>query len=405
MNFFLCLGVILTVGGALGFALKRVGLPSLLGYMVLGIVLGGLGLMNEQITAISSEIRKIALIIILLKAGLSLELGDLKKIGRPALLLSVLPCCIEMTAVGVAGHFILGLSYVESFLLGAVLGAVSPAVVVPRTARMLDENYGTAHGVPQMIIAGSSVDDIVMIVFYTAFLSIESGGEVNVGAFVNIPVSIVTGVLVGVLVGLAFSFVFKRIHMRDTLKLVLLLGVCFLLTYLETLAGDYVGYSSLLSVIAAGVVLFTRCKARAVRLKARCDRLWVVGEIFLFTLVGASIRVEYALAALGTALLTIAIGLLFRNVGVQAALIGTKLSARERLFVSISYLPKATVQAAIGGGLLDLGNQAGSESIIAAGVIVLSVAVVAILFTAPLGAILMDVTYKKLLTKDEAERS
>lgn len=401
MNFFFCLAIILLVGGTFGFVLNRFKLPALLGYMVLGILLGSLGLMNPQLLAVSSELRKIALIIILLKAGLALEFNDLKKVGRPAILLSLLPCCIEMTAVGIAGHFILGLSFVESFLLGAVLGAVSPAVVVPRMTRMLDEKIGTAHGVPQMITAGSSADDIVMIVFYTSFLSIECGGSVSARAFLNIPVSILTGILVGVLVGLIFAQLFRRFHMRDTLKLSFLLGASFAMVFLETLLEDVIGYSSLLSVIAMGIVFLAKNSEQAVRLKAKCDRLWVVSEMFLFVLVGASIQLDYAAAVLGPALLTILIGLFFRNIGVQLALTGTELNKKERTFVSISYLPKATVQAAIGGGLLDYGNQTGNAQIIAAGTIVLSVAVVAILFTAPLGAILMDATYRKLLGAPE----
>lgn len=402
MHFFLCLAVLLLVGGALGLLLNRFRLPALLGYLALGVLLGSCGLMNAQLQALSGELRKIALIIILLKAGLSLEPDDLRRVGRPALLLSVLPCCIEMTAVGIAGHFLLGLSLPESFLLGAVLGAVSPAVVVPRMTRLLDAQVGTAHGVPQMIIAGSSMDDIVMIVFYTSFLSIEGGGGVSAAAFLRIPVSIVTGVLVGILAGLAFSAVFRRVPMRDSLKLLLLLGACFAAVFLETLCGDVVGYSGLLSVIAMGIVLLARQREQAARLKAKCDRLWVASELFLFTLVGASIEVRYAAAVLLPALATILIGLAFRTAGVQLALLGTALNAKERTFVGLSYLPKATVQAAIGGGLLDLGTQTGDAGILRAGTIVLSVAVVAILFTAPLGAVLMDATYRKLLTKDGA---
>jgi hypothetical protein len=397
MDFFIFLAVILVLGGAVGVLLNHFKLPALLGYLCLGIFLGSLNLMNPQIQAVSGELRKIALIIILLKAGLSLEIDDIKKVGRPAMLLSVLPCCIEMTAIGVAGHFLLGLSLIESFLLGAVLGAVSPAVVVPRTTKMLDENIGTKKGVPQMITAGSSMDDIVMIVFYTSFLSIEGGGGVNIKAFANIPISILLGIIIGAFAGLIFSYVFEKFHLRDSIKLTFLLGISFCFVFLETLLSKYIGYSGLLSVISMGVVLYTKRGQQAIRLKGKCDKLWVVSEIFLFTLVGASIQIEYALRVLGWALLTILIGLTFRNVGVQLALIKTKLNIKERLFVSISYLPKATVQAAIGGGLLDLGNTLKNPQIINAGVIVLSVAVVSILFTAPLGAFLIDKTYKKLL--------
>lgn len=401
MNIFLCLALILVVGGAAGFLLNRLRLPALLGYLVLGIIIGYTKVLNPQLAQISGELRKIALIIILLKAGLSLEIDDLKKVGRPAVLLSVLPCSIEMTAVGIAGHFLLSLSFVESFLLGAVLGAVSPAVVVPRTTKMLDEGIGTKHGIPQMITAGSSMDDIVMIVFYTSFLSVEGGGNVSAKAFINIPVSIITGIAVGIIAGLIFSYVFKRFHLRDSLKLSYVLGTCFVFVWLETVASEYIGYSGLLSVIAMGIVILSKRREQAVRLKQKCDRLWVVSEMFLFTLVGASIQIEYALKVLGFALLTIMIGLIFRSIGVRCAIAGTRLNAKEKLFVNISYLPKATVQAAIGGGLLDLGYHLNDPAIISAGTTVLSVAVVAILFTAPLGAYLMDFTRDKLLGEKE----
>ena len=262
-----------------------------------------------------------------------------------------------MTAVGIAGHFLLGLSFVESFLLGAVLGAVSPAVVVPRTTKMLDEGIGTKHGIPQMITTGSSMDDIVMIVFYTSFLSVEGGGNVSAKAFINIPISIITGIAVGIIAGLIFSYVFKRFHLRDSLKLSYVFGTCFGFVWLETVASEYIGYSGLLSVIAMGIVILSKRREQAVRLKQKCDRLWVVSEMFLFTLVGASIQIEYAL--------------------------------------------KATVQAAIGGGLLDLGYHLNDPAIISAGTTVLSVAVVAILFTAPLGAYLMDFTRDKLFGEKE----
>ena len=397
MDFFLCLAIVLVVGGGAGYLFTKLRLPALLAYMLLGIVLGSLGLMNPQILAVSGELRKIALIIILLKAGLSLDLEDLKKVGRPALLMSFLPCCIEMITIGIVSHFLLGLSFVEGFLLGAVLGAVSPAVVVPRTSRLMDEGIGTDQGIPQMITAASSMDDIVMIVFYTSFLTIEGGGAMKLSSFMTIPVSIITGLLGGIVVGLIFAYLFDHVHLRDSMKLIILLGTSFFLVYLENYLQDFIAYSSLLSVIAMGMTLFFKTQVRATRLKAKCDRLWVVSEIFLFTLVGASIQINYALEVLGLALVTIIIGLIFRNIGVQLAIMGTQLDQKERTFMSIAYLPKATVQAAIGGGLLDLGNQLNNPAIINAGIIVLSVAVVAILFTAPLGAILMDLTYKGLL--------
>ena len=399
MNFFLTLAMILIIGGLTGLVLNHFRLPALLGYIVLGIVCGSMHWINPEILAISAELRKIALVIILLKAGLSLKVEDLKKIGLSALLLSILPCCFEMCAIGIAGHFILGLSYTESFLLGSVLGAVSPAVVVPRMSRLLDEKVGTDHGVPQMIIAGSSMDDIVMIVFYTTFLSIESGGEVNI-VHLQCTVSIILGIVVGLLAGFVFSVLFEKCHLRDSMKLTLLLGTSFLMVYLESALDGMIGYSGLLSVIAMGIMVLNRRQEQAARLKNKCDRLWVVSEIFLFFLVGASIQIQYALGMLGIALVTIVIGLFLRNVGVLSALTTAKLNPKEKTFVCLSYLPKATVQAAIGGGLLDAGNAMNNAGMIHAGTIVLSTAVAAILFTAPLGAILMDSTYKKLLNHE-----
>lgn len=401
MNFFLCLGIIMLGGGVFGYVLKLIKLPSLIGYLALGILMGYFGLMNEQIAALSSELRKIALVIILLKAGLSLNLKDLKKVGRPAILLSILPCCLEMATVGIVAHYLLGLTFVESFILGSVLGAVSPAVVVPRMAKMLDEKQGTKEGVPQMVIAGAALDDIVMIVFFTSFMTIEGGGSITPMTILNVPISIVSGIAVGIGLGFLLSFIFKHLHMRDSLKLILTLGVIFGLVFLETFLAKWFSYSSLLSAITIGIVLLLRRKEQATRMAAKCEKIWQIAEIFLFVLVGASIQIKYALNVFGLAVAVIFIGLVVRFLAAYLATIKTGLSFKERSFVSISYLPKATVQAAIGGGLLDLGNELGKQPIIDAGIVVLSVAVVSILITAPLGAILMDLTYKKLTKKEE----
>lgn len=266
---------------------------------------------------------------------------------------------------------------------------------------MIEESQGTNKGIPQMIIAGSSCDDIVMILFYTSFLTIEGGNSLSIMTFVNVPISIILGVGIGIGLGFLFSFIFKKIHMRDSLKLTFLLGVSFALVFVESFVSQWIGFSSLLAIITIGIVILAKRETQAKRLAAKCDRLWTVAEIFLFVLVGASIKVDYAISIFLPALAVIAIGLLIRILGVYLSLVKTKLNFKERSFVSISYIPKATVQAAIGGGLLDLGNQMNSDAIIAAGIIVLSVSVISILTTAPIGAFIIDLTTKRLTHKED----
>lgn len=398
--FFLSLTLILVVGGILGFLAKKIRIPSLIVYLLLGIALAYFGLIDDSLLSVSAEIRKIALIIILIKAGLSLDLKDLKKVGRPAILLSFIPAVIEMVTIGLLGPSLLNLTYLESFLLGSVLGAVSPAVVVPRMIKMIETSQGTNKGIPQMIIAGSSLDDIVMIVCYTSFLTIEGGNSLNVMTFLNVPISIVLGVAVGIIVGLVLSLFFKKVHMRDSLKLSIILGICFGFVFLESYISKWVGFSSLLTVITIGIVLLARRKTQADRIAQKCDRLWTVAEIFLFVLVGASIKLDSVWSIILPALLLIVVALIIRMIGVFTCLIKTNLNFKERLFVAIAYVPKATVQAAIGGGLLDLGNSMGNEAIKAAGMIVLTVSVIAILFSAPVGAFAIDLSMNKLTTRD-----
>jgi NhaP-type Na+/H+ or K+/H+ antiporter len=399
--FFASLFLIMVGGVALYFLCKLIHLPALIGYLLWGILLGYLGWIDKDIAAISPQIRKIALVIILLKAGLSLNLSDLKKVGRPAILMSFIPACLEMITIGLLAPLFFALTYNESFLLGSVLGAVSPAVVVPMMVKLMEEKRGTAKGIPQLVIAGSSADDIVMIVFYTVFLSIEGGGSFTWMSFLNIPLSIISGIAVGVGLGFIFSFLFNKVHMRDSLKLVILFGVGFGLVWLEDYLSQWFGFSSLLAVITIGLVIMARRKEQAQRLSNRCSKMWVVAEVFLFVLVGASIKIEYFSLYLLPSLGLLACSLLVRSLGVNLCLVKTKLNLKERGFVTMSYLPKATVQAAIGGGLLDLGTSMGNDAIIAAGTIVLSVSVVAILLTAPLGAILMNLTCKPLLGNPE----
>ena len=414
MSIFFTLFLIVFGGVLLNKLAKRIRIPPLVLYLLYGVLLSLLQekvgssfiFLDSGVRNISSPIRKVALIIILLKAGLSLNLSDLKKVGRPAILRSFLPACTERVAVGIFGKRILGLTYTESFLLGSVLGAVSPAVVIPRMSKLRDEKYGTEKGIPQLVIAGSSIDDIIRIVFYQCFLTREKGGNLSARTFLNIPISIVAGVGIGILLGRLLSFVFNKVERNDTFKLVLLLSICFGLTYLEDLVSPYFGYSSLLSIITCAIVIHKKGEQISLILKTKFNEIWYLAEIFLFILVGAGIKIEYAGKYFLPALLLLLISLVFRSLAVTGCLVKTKLNWKERGFVVISYLPKATVQAAIGGGLLDFGNQllasgaANAESVIAAGTIVLSVSVLAILITAPFAAISRNLLYPHRLKRE-----
>ena len=414
MSIFFTLFLIVFGGVLLNKLAKRIRIPPLVLYLLYGVLLSLLQekvgssfiFLDSGVRNISSPIRKVALIIILLKAGLSLNMSDLKKVGRPAILRSFLPACTERVAVGIFGKRILGLTYTESFLLGSVLGAVSPAVVIPRMSKLRDEKYGTEKGIPQLVIAGSSIDDIIRIVFYQCFLTREKGGSLSARTFLNIPISIVAGVGSGILLGRLLSFVFNKVKRNDTFKLLLLLSICFGLTYLEDLVSPYFGYSSLLSIITCAIVIHKKVEQISLILKTKFNEIWYLAEIFLFILVGAGIKIEYAGKYFLPALLLLLISLVFRSLAVTGCLVKTKLNWKERGFVVISYLPKATVQAAIGGGLLDFGNQllasgaANAESVIAAGTIVLSVSVLAILITAPFAAISRNLLYPHRLKRE-----
>lgn len=399
--FFLSLFLILVVGGVLGYLSNKIKLPSLIIYLILGMVLSYLNLIDESITNISSEIRKIALIIILIKEGLSLDLNKLKKAGRPAFLLSFLPAIIEMLAIGIIGHYILELSFLESFILGSVIGAVSPAVVVPRMIDMIEKNKGCKKGIPQMIIAGSSLDDIIMILCFTSFLTIEGGNNLNIMTFINVPLSIILGVFVGIAFGLILAFIFKSIKIRDTLKLIIILGISFGFVSLENFISSYISFSSLLAILIMGITLHSKAETLANKLALKNDKIWVVAEIFLFTLLGALINIEAVLPIIGSAILLILIGQIFRFCGSFCSTIKTNLTLKERFFVSLSYIPKATVQATIGGSLLDLGLKLNDDNIINAGNIVLGVSIAAILISAPLGALAIDLSVDKLIERED----
>ncbi len=391
------LSLIFLVGLASAFICKRIKLPRIIGMLVTGIVLGPyvLDLLDPKILGISAELRQIALIIILIKAGLSLNIADLKKVGRPAILMSFLPALFEIAAVVLFAPALLHISVIEAAITGAVLGAVSPAVVVPRMVALMDEGYGTNKHIPQLILAGASLDDVFVIVLFSVFTGMAQGGNANVKDFISIPVSIVLGILAGAVLGFILSFIFELAHkkgdsIRQSLKTVIVLGSSFLLMTIETLLDGVVSVSGLLAVMSMACVIQMRCRKEVSGdLAAKYGRLWLAAEVILFVLVGAAVDIRYTLKAGAMAVLIIFIALVFRSAGVLLCLIGTKLNKKEKLYCVLAYLPKATVQAAIGSVPLSLSLPCGS--------LVLSVAVLSILITAPLGAICMDLSYKKLL--------
>lgn len=397
------LALILLVGLAMGTICEKIKLPRIIGMLITGIVLGPyvLDLFDPSILSISAELRKIALIIILLKAGLSLNLSDLKKVGRPAVMMSFVPASFEIIGYIIFAPIILGINRVEAAVMGAVLGAVSPAVVVPRMVQLMEEKYGTDKSIPQMILAGASCDDIFVIVLFTTFLGMAQGEKASVMEFVNIPISIVLGVIVGAAAGFILYFIFETAYkhkrcIRNSTKLIIILGVSFLLVTVEDRLEGKVALSGLLAVVSMACVLKIKCTGSvSQRLSAKFGKLWIAAEVILFVLVGAAVDIRYTLEAGGTAVLMIFAALIFRAAGVMLCTVKTGFTWKERLFCVIAYLPKATVQAAIGSVPLAAGLECGK--------IILSVAVMAIIITAPLGAFGMDISYKKLLKKEHTD--
>ena len=395
------LALIFLAGLAFAAVCQRLGLPRIIGMLAAGILSGPyvFGLLDSSILAVSADLRQMALVIILIKAGLSLNIGDLKKVGRPAVLMAFLPALFEITAFVLFAPRVLGIGRVEAAVMGAVLGAVSPAVVVPRMVQLIDEGYGRSKGVPQMILAGASLDDVFVIVLFGTFVGMAQGGGAKVADFVSIPVSIVLGILFGAVVGFAlarfFEVSYARRHMiRNSVKVIIVLGVSFLLLAVEDWLEGIVPVSGLLAVMSMSMVLAMRSVPRVTsRLQEKFGKLWLAAEVILFVLVGAAVDIRYTLEAGAGAVLMIAVGLLFRCAGVWLCVTGTVLDWKERLYCVIAYLPKATVQAAIGSIPLALGLPCGN--------IVLSVAVLSILITAPLGAVGMDLTYQKLLKREK----
>ena len=394
------LSFIFLVGLAMAAICQRIRLPRIIGMLLTGIVLGPyvLDLLEPSILSISSELRQMALIIILLKAGLSLNLADLKKVGRPAVMLSCVPASFELLGYVLFAPMILGVNRIEAAVMGAVLAAVSPAVVVPRMVKLMETGYGTKKSIPQMILAGASCDDIFVIVLFSTFSGMAQGGSARLMDFANIPVSIVSGILLGAAAGWLLSLFFetayaKKHYVRNSMKVIIVLGVSFLLMSVETWVKPYLSVSGLLAVVGMACVLKLRSiKAVSARLSEKFGKLWLAAELLLFVLVGAAVDIRYTMGAGLAAVFMIFTALLFRTVGVLLCLVGTELNWKERLFCVIAYLPKATVQAAIGSVPMAMGLPCGQ--------IVLSVAVMAILITAPLGALGMDSTFEKLLEKE-----
>lgn len=389
----LSISLILLVGMSVGWICKKMKLPSLLGMLVTGIVLGPymLNLLDDSILGISAELRKIALIIILTRAGLGLDLSGLKKIGRPAVLMCFVPASLELLGILLIAPKLLGISMLEAAILGAVLAAVSPAVVVPRMVKLMEEGYGVREGIPQLILAGASVDDVYVIVLFSTFLGMIQGESASIIHFINIPISIVLGVGIGFLIGIILAYYFKKVHIRDTSKVLIILSISLLLVVLEDHLTIPITFSALIAIMFIGIGLQKKREVVARRLSVKYGKLWVAAEVFLFVLVGATVNIGYLSKVGVKALVVIAVALIFRMFGVFLCLLGTSLDKKERLFAMMAYTPKATVQAAIGGIPLSLG--------LACGEIVLTVAVLAIVLTAPAGAFAMDLSYKKFLKK------
>ena len=386
------IAAIMLVGSGLGWVCKKIKLPSLLGMLLTGILLGPylFNVLDESILSISSDIRKIALIIILTRAGLSLDISGLKRIGRPAIMMCFVPASFELIGMILLAPKLLGISVLEASILGAVLAAVSPAVVVPRMVKLIEEGRGSDKNIPQLILAGASVDDVYVIVLFTTFIGMAQGTGVSIIRFINIPISIVLGIVIGLLIGKLLAVYFEKVHLRDTVKIMIMLSISFILVSIEDALTTQITFSALIAIMFIGVSLQRYRKEVTIRLSSKYNKLWVGAEVFLFVLVGATVNINY-LGKVGiAAIIVIAGALIFRMIGVLVCVTGTNLNRKERLFSMIAYTPKATVQAAIGGIPLSLG--------LACGDIVLTVAVLAIVITAPLGAFAIDNTYKKWLS-------
>ncbi len=387
------LTLIFLSGIVLGSIFNRLKLPQLLGMLLTGIILGPylLNLLDPKILSISTDLRQIALIIILTRAGLNLNINDLKKVGRPAVLMCFVPATFEILGMIIFAPKFLGLGLLDSAILGTVIAAVSPAVVVPKMLKLMEDGYGTEEGIPQLIMAGASVDDVFVIVLFTSFIGLASNGTFSALNLIKIPTSIFFGISVGFLCAILLIYFFKKVHIRDSMKVIIILNISFLLVTFEHSLTGIIGFSGLLAIMSMGTGIQEKNSILAKRLSSKYSKLWIAAEVMLFVLVGATVNIKYALGASIPAILLIMTVIVFRMVGVFLCLLGTSLSYKERLFCMIAYCPKATVQAAIGSIPLSMGLSSGN--------IILTVAVLSILITAPLGAFAIDFSYKKLLNR------
>ncbi len=378
------LGLILIIGYILGLLFEKLNLPSLLGMLITGIIVGpfALNLLDKNILIISGDLRKFALIIILLRAGLALDLRDLKQVGRPAVLLCFVPAVFEIAAITLIAPHLFDISYLEAGILGTVIAAVSPAVVVPRMLKLMHQNYGSDKKIPQLIMAGASVDDIFVIILFFTLLRISQGGQVTTFDFFKAPLSIILGAAFGVITGYSLSYIFKRFHIRDSSKIIILLSLSILLVALETVTESYLPFSALLGVMFAGMTILKQLPNLAARLSAKLSKLWIAAEIILFVLVGAAVDLSVLKIVSISAVILLAFSLGARMLGVILSVSGSHLNAKERVFCMVAYTPKATVQAAIGSIPLAYGLSSGN--------IILAVAVLSIIITAPIGALLID---------------
>lgn len=387
------IALIILLGLFIGSIFTKLKLPSLVGMILTGIILGPhmLNLLDSSIIGISSELRQIALVIILTRAGLALDIKDLKKVGRPAILMCFIPATLEILGFIILGPKLLNLPILDSAILGTVIAAVSPAVIVPRMLKLMEEGYGTNKSIPQLILAGASIDDIFVIVLFTSFTSIATtGSNFSISSIIEIPISIIIGIILGILTGIVLVYLFKKIHIRDSIKILIILSVSFLFITIEDLLKGFIPISGLLAVMSLGATILKIYSKLARRISNKYSKLWVGAEVFLFVLVGASVDIKYVMNSGIITIILILGALVFRIFGVLLSLIKTEMNFKERLFSAIGYMPKATVQAAIGALPLSMG--------LASGEIILTVAVLSIIITAPLGATLIDNTYKKLLS-------
>ncbi len=385
--------IIIILGLLFGFVAEKLGLPKLIGMLVSGILIGPyvLNILDESVLNMSSDLRRFALIVILTRAGLNLNLDDLKKVGRPAFLLSFLPATFEILGVFLIAPLVFNVSHIDALVIGSVLAAVSPAVIVPRMLSLIDKGYGKKKNIPIMIMASSSLDDIYVILLFTVFTGLSASNNFSFISLLDIPISVILGALSGFLIGIVLNLYFRKFHQRDSIKVLIILSISFLLSTTEDSLKDIVAYSSMLAVITMSATLLLKNQNLAKRLSLKYAKIWIFAELLLFTLVGASVDISLLVNNAFLGILLIILALVFRMIGVLLSAIKTNLNAKEKVFLSISFMPKATVQAAIGGVPLALGLSSGE--------LTLTIAVLSILFTAPIGAFLIDKSYDKLLEK------